>query len=62
MLGHDFNYIMHTTHAHWSDHLPEFSSWTGMIFYSLVFYLLSLAISMALAPLLSPAVDEQYKK
>ena len=53
---------MHTTQTHWSDHLPEFSSWTGMLFYSLVFYLLSLAISMALAPLLSPAVDEQYKK
>jgi hypothetical protein len=44
------------------DLLPEISSWTGIFFYSFMFYVISMVVSMLLAPLLAPTVAEEYKK
>ena len=46
----------------WMDYLPEYTSWTGMMIYSLILYLISLILSYLLSPLLAPSIPEQYKK
>ena len=44
------------------EYMPEFNSWTGIFFYSLLLYVMSLVVSGFMAPLLAPAIAPAYKE
>jgi hypothetical protein len=46
----------------WFDYLPDATSWTGLIIYSLLAYLAAMILSMLVAPFMAPTVPEHYKK
>jgi hypothetical protein len=44
------------------DLVPEYDTWSGILFYSIVFYLLITVASVLLSPFLKPVIPEKYKK